>query len=218
MGDRPINRLVRRNSELVIEGYPRCANSFAVKAFRQVNDPSNKLHIGTHTHSPANIIMAIKWKVPTVVLIREPEEAILSKPAKVLEFEEIKGLDPSKGIADKGLKLLTLYWTRRFSQFYQRLEPWAGQFVAANFETTTRDFPTIINQLNDRYGKNYKPFYSTDENNQEIFKDSSQHLFPSKLRDHFKEMIRGIYHSEENAVNRQKAEVAYQSFLRLNHI
>ena len=74
----PKNRLlsVNRNTQLVIEGFPRSANTFAVGAFRKTQPI--KLQIAHHMHVPAQILRAVHWKIPTIVLIRNPKDAVVS--------------------------------------------------------------------------------------------------------------------------------------------
>ena len=212
------NRLVRPNSELVIEGFPRCANSYAVKAFRAANDPEDLMDIATHAHSPAVIIMGIRWDIPTLVLIREPEEAVLSKVAKVLEFDEIPGLDKTQPAEDPAVRRLVFYWTARFASFYARLRPYAGRFVAADFESVTRRFPNVMERLNQRYGKGYRAEEPTEANQRRIFESSAGHLSPSARRDAFREALREVYGGESNRSNKEQANVEFNWFCRANEV
>ena len=67
--------VVTKETDCVIDGFPRSANSFARLAFveSQVN---NELILATHTHSPAQIVQAARWGIPTMVCIRRPFDAI----------------------------------------------------------------------------------------------------------------------------------------------
>lgn len=210
------NRLVRPESELVIEGFPRCANSFAVKAFRAANDPEEQMHIGTHAHSPANIIMAIRWQVPTLVLVREPEDAVLSYVARILEFDEVAGLNKDDPVNDPTVNRLISYWTKRFSLFYDRLRPYVGCYVSADFRTVTKDFSEVIARLNRKYGKSYQVYDSTKANNKAIFESSGGHLSPSVRRDRFRDSLRAVYHEKKNTSHRERADVAYERFCRFH--
>ncbi len=66
-------------TRLVVEGYPRSSNSFAVDMIAQ----SGRGHIavsqiGHHTHDVANLQIAEAHGIPRLILIRPPEAAILS--------------------------------------------------------------------------------------------------------------------------------------------
>lgn len=69
------NRIVGASTELVVEGFPRSANSFTARFFRRNNDG---IVIATHSHSPTEIIVAAKRTLPIIVLLRNPKDAILS--------------------------------------------------------------------------------------------------------------------------------------------
>lgn len=68
--------VVARDTEIVIEGYPRSANTFAVAAFMLAQERPVKM--AHHLHAPAQVIRAVKWGIPTLLLIRQPEDAVLS--------------------------------------------------------------------------------------------------------------------------------------------
>ena len=68
--------LARRDSALVIEGFPRSGNTFSVAAFQIAN--GQDLHVGRHLHGAPHVLRAVRLGLPTVVLIRRPREAVLS--------------------------------------------------------------------------------------------------------------------------------------------
>ena len=61
--------------QLCIDGFPRSANSYAVNLVQKMEPTLNIIH---HVHAPA-IIKKTAGKIPTIILIREPQEAILSE-------------------------------------------------------------------------------------------------------------------------------------------
>ena len=67
--------LAHRGTALVIEGYLRCGNTFSVAAFQIANGP--ELHVGRHLHGAPHVLRAVRLGLPTVVLVREPEDAVL---------------------------------------------------------------------------------------------------------------------------------------------
>ncbi len=68
--------ITNQSTELVIEGFPRSANSFSVTAFRRLQQ--KKVNIAHHHHVPAQIIKAINLQIPILVLIRSPKDAVIS--------------------------------------------------------------------------------------------------------------------------------------------
>lgn len=69
-------KLCRSDDDLCLEGYPCSANTFSYVLLKQLN---RELSVGHHTHSIANIKIALKHGVPAVVLIRNPKDAISSR-------------------------------------------------------------------------------------------------------------------------------------------
>ena len=73
--------MVRRSSEFVIEGYPRSGNSFLEAYLRLLVEGKKKneeFHFGHHVHSAAQVRLGVRLKKPVVVLIRNPEDAVVS--------------------------------------------------------------------------------------------------------------------------------------------
>lgn len=62
--------------QLCIEGYPSSGNSFGYN-FLKILFPN--LNICHHSHSVANIKRALQFGVPTIVLIRRPDDCITSR-------------------------------------------------------------------------------------------------------------------------------------------
>ncbi len=64
-----------KNTDFVIEGFPRSANTFIYSAFFTSN---KELNIAHHVHHPSQITLAVKKNIPAIVLIRSPKDAITS--------------------------------------------------------------------------------------------------------------------------------------------
>jgi hypothetical protein len=72
--------LVDRSTELVIEGFPRCANSIAEAAFRLAQE--RPVRLAHHAHAAAHVLAAVEAGVPTLVLVRDPDQAVPSMIAR----------------------------------------------------------------------------------------------------------------------------------------
>ena len=68
--------LVDRETQIVIVGFPRSGNTFAVVAFEQAQRES--VRVAHHLHMPAQVMRAARWRVPTLLLTRKPTDAALS--------------------------------------------------------------------------------------------------------------------------------------------
>ena len=170
------------------------------------NDPGRLLDIATHLHSPAHVLMGLKLQLPTLVLIRDPHAAIPSLLALSTQLKKFKGRTLSE--EEKGR--LVQYWTHFYCCFYERLESHRDSYVLADFRETTKDFNQVLNRLNAKFGKTYKPFAHTDEAVDEIFQSAKVHLSPSEERNQFKEAFKDIYFSVANRKFRERAQTVYK--------
>jgi hypothetical protein len=144
----PSPNVIGPATELVIEGYMRSANTFAVHAFQSAQ--RRPVALAHHLHAPAQLIRAARRGVPALVLIRDPEDTILSQ----VQWEP----DISMRAA------LTTY-----VRFYRALEPYAGALLTATFPQVTEDFGGVIRRLNARFGTNFDAYGSTGQHQQLCF-------------------------------------------------
>jgi hypothetical protein len=135
-------RVVTPETQLVIEGFPRSANSFARVAFNRAQ--KGTVRIATGLHVPAQVIRAVRWRIPTLVLIRRPKDAVLSFAIR----------DPIS--VEQAL--------RYYLAFYETVEGYGDAFVLGTFEEVTGDFGRVIRRLNDRFGTSFSPFRHNQRN------------------------------------------------------
>lgn len=140
------HRLVE-SADLVIEGFPRSANSYALQAMRVASN--DELEIRGHTHSYATVLNSVKAHKPCIVLVREPAMAVASLVKMTKAPRAISG-------------------ARNYCRFYERLEPVLDEVVVAEFETVTADFGSVVNQVNQRFGTNFRIYERTKENELEV--------------------------------------------------
>lgn len=204
-----VRKVLHPGSALVIEGFPRSSNSFAVKAFRYSNDPDRKLSVATHLHSPAHVLAGLKLKIPTLVLVRDPDEAVPSLMALGEQLRKNVDYERERVAQERMVR----YWTGYYARFYERLIPLRGKFVIGYFSEVTTDFNRCISKLNALYGTQFKPFEHTPEAVHEIFESAKVHLSPSEERERLKAAYKKAYLSEANALARQRAGRVYREFL-----
>jgi len=194
-------------TELVIESFPRCASSFAVAAFRLAQEP-RAMKIANHTHMPAQVLEAARRGVPAIVLLREPEGAVLSH---VIHTPELTVEDSLRG----------------FLRFYEPLRRARDGFVVGTFEEVTHDLGVVIDRLNARFGTAFARFEHTPENldrlSREIETDyrsrtSSEDELeriiprPSEAREAIKARLRGDYRHAQASL-RLRAVAVYEQLL-----
>ncbi|RDH81029.1 MAG: hypothetical protein DIZ80_12975 [endosymbiont of Galathealinum brachiosum] len=143
------NIIVNKDTEIVIEGYPRSANTFAVAAFNY--SQNRKVVIGRHTHAPAQIMSAVAAGLPVILLIRKPMDAIISL-----------------AIRDETISLKNALKT--YIWYHQSILPIIDGCVIADFNQVTNDFSSFINEVNIKYKTEYSLFDHNKESEKNIFK------------------------------------------------
>jgi hypothetical protein len=139
----PSPEVISADTELVIDGYTRCASTFAVYAL-QLSQP-RPVRLAHHLHAPAQLIEAARNGVPALAVIREPRGAILSQLVR----------EPCVALGDALLA---------YARFYERLLAYRDKFVVADFERVTGDFGAVIREVNARFGTEFAEFVPTEQN------------------------------------------------------
>lgn len=70
------SRWIMPNTDLLIEGFPRSANTFFMRIIRAAT--KSQLRIASHVHRPEQISMAAHYGVPGIVIFRDPLECVAS--------------------------------------------------------------------------------------------------------------------------------------------
>jgi hypothetical protein len=140
-------RVVTPDTQLVIEGFPRSANTFARVAFNAAQ--SGRVRIAHGLHVPAQVVRAAQLRIPTLVLIRKPKDAVLSFAIR----------DPIT--VDQAL--------RYYISFYETSEKYRDAYVLGLFEEVTEDFGEVIRRINNRFKTTFAPFTHDERNVDGVF-------------------------------------------------
>jgi hypothetical protein len=159
---------VERDTELVIEGFGRAGSTFAWFAFRSAQE--RPVRVSHHTHAAAQVITAVRWGVPTLILVRPAVDAALSHMTR-------------HGVSARSALVA---WVR----FHERILPVQHGFVAASFDDMTHDFGAVTRRLNARFGTAFGVFDHTEANAERIFAEIRQrnrtvwgeHMTPNRAR------------------------------------
>jgi len=141
--------LLNKRTSLVIEGFPRSANTFSVVAFQAAQRRS--VDIAHHLHVEAQILRGVKRGLPVLVLIRPPQDAVRS--------------------------LLVMYpgdsraLLNRYFKFYSAVEKVKNQVVIADFSEVVDDFGAVIKKINAKFSTSYGVFEHSDRNVTNVFKE-----------------------------------------------
>lgn len=145
---RGVNDLVNPNTELLIEGFPRSGNTFTLAAFQHAQRRPHS--IAHHRHVASHVIEAVRLNVPTLVLVRRPEDAVVA----------LARMDP---------RLSLHQILRSYVRFHRSILPCVEKFVVGTFEEATTDLGAIIVRVNERFGTDFEPFHHTAENVADVF-------------------------------------------------
>jgi len=128
--------IIREETELVIDGFSRSANTFAVVAFETVQ--IQPVVIAHHTHAPATIKLGCQRGLPVLLLIRDAMSSVSSAAV----FHRVSPLPLLK----------------EWIWFYKNCLPFINQIVVASFEEVTNNYDVVINRVNKTYSKNFALF------------------------------------------------------------
>jgi hypothetical protein len=144
------SRAITPSTQLVVEGFPRSGNTFAVFAFRNAQGPG--VEVVGHVHHPSQVKLAVQRELPTLLVIRRPLPCLASylvtaphgRPAGVL---------------------------KEYIRYHRVLLPYLDSVVVGEFDEVTKSFTDVINKINARFGTDFGPFDQTQGNVDQVFKD-----------------------------------------------
>jgi hypothetical protein len=138
---------IKNDTELVIAAYPRTGNTFFVVALQYIQ--KQPISIAHHLHVPALALEGVKRKLPVVVLIRNPKDAIVS----LLIRETHISIDQA---------------LRAYIQFHEPLIKDKENILVIGFDQFTEDFQTAVSCINSRFNLNLDNYTKKDPFNKEL--------------------------------------------------
>jgi hypothetical protein len=200
-------RLVKQDTELVIEGFFRSGNTFAVRAFEEAQP--NPVRLADHSHATATIIRAVRWNIPTVLLIRNPRDTISSAVLKLAPISTIQVL-------------------KEYIRFHTIIFPYIAPCLLVRFEDVTTDMGQVIQRINQRFGTDFVPFVHEEAQVQSVLNwietvdrmvssDVGRLSIPSAEKHQLKMVVIDELESAELDPLMEQAETIYQQFLDCYH-
>jgi hypothetical protein len=140
--------MVCDSSEMLIDGFTRSACVYAAVAFQLAQPrPVRLAHL---IHSPAHIIDGVKRGVPTLVTIREPEDAVMSCLVREPHTSAPQVLDA-------------------YERFYGGLLRHRAGFVVGDFRRVTSEFHVVVREVNERFGTHFVEPEATGRFPEQVF-------------------------------------------------
>lgn len=143
-----LERWLTRRTDVVIEGFVRSGNTFAVEAFRHAQPRS--VRIASHVHLPSQVRRAVRLGLPTIVVVRRPADAAVSQ---VIWSPHVQ------------LRSALRFWVHYYSEVLRL----AGGVVLAPFDRVTGDFGSVVDAVNRRFGTGFRPFRHTPDAEAAVF-------------------------------------------------
>jgi len=141
------SQVVTQSTDLVVESFPRCGNSFTVMMLRR--SQNTPISVASHLHVVAQIARARRMKKPLILLIRNPASAVASLMLR----------DPI------GARLALKYYIN----YYRCALKFIEYPVVVDLGEVTRCYPQIIQAVNDKFGTAFQPAEVSDEYNNFLF-------------------------------------------------
>jgi hypothetical protein len=171
------------DTNLVLEGYPRSGNTFAVD-FLDYKNNEPRLKIAHHTHNFRNVLLGVELGVPTVVVVRKPIDAVCSYMIYSGETVEFS--------------------TNKYYEFHSELLNCQDSILFLKFESLVTNMNGIIDLLNARFNLNLNKSADLDYDNElvknidrdraKVFRTGEDYIrtvgAPSKARDLLKGEIK----------------------------
>ncbi|HYB98183.1 MAG TPA: hypothetical protein VEC57_03520 [Candidatus Limnocylindrales bacterium] len=195
-------------TDIVIEGFPRSANTYAVAAFAYAQPSPPR--IARHLHAPAQLALAHRYGLPALLLIRPVPDPVLS----VVIREQYLTVERA------------LRW---YVEFHEALLPLRSAFVVATFDDVLHRFGSVIDGVNARFGTTFARYEATaqaeaivqkrveqmereDSGSSEIRERAVAR--PSRFRSRLKEELTAAYQAPDLASLREAAARVYTQLAR----
>ncbi|QHS23473.1 sulfotransferase domain-containing protein [Virgibacillus sp. MSP4-1] len=194
--------IVNKRTDICIEAYPSSANTFLQYL---VKENYNGLNIAHHSHSIPNLKKAIRKKVPMIVIIRKPKDAISSRITR--------------------FSTNTRYAILEYKYFYEFVYKHKEDILVLNFEDVIKQPLKVLKDIRDyvNFDMNLNSVDNINvviENVQkriiEDEKDTEKLALPSDLREEKKQLVKSNIVEDKKFIDCEKVYkklVSYNNWL-----
>jgi hypothetical protein len=145
------SRKITDDTELVIEGFPRCGNTFAFFAVKHAERLAGReVVVASHVHTPSQVRLAVGLRFPTLVVVRRPVDVVTSLLIAAPHVSVSSAL-------------------REYIHHHRVLLPLRDRFVIGTFDQVVTDFGAVTERVNARFGTSFARFQPTDEHTDAVF-------------------------------------------------
>lgn len=198
--------VISRNTEIVIEAFPRTGNCFVITAFKLAQQ--RPVRVAHHLHAAVQVRAGVRQNIPTLVTVRDPEEAILSYVILAPHLLVSQGL-------------------QSYLDFHEGILGVKDKVVVSTFKQVTTDFGAVIRRVNQKFGSDFIEFDHTEANVKRCFEVQEEGWavkgkaepnvgFPSeerkRVKDHLREQFYGESRGDRLAKMRTRAYELYEIF------
>ena len=194
-------RLVKKDSQIVIEGFPRSANSYLNRVFKATNPEVRRAH---HIHSPFQFRIGYKLGIPLVLIIRKPKEVVQSMQVAY------KGINPNEIL-------------KKYILFHRMLYPIRKKILIVSFEEVINDSSLVLKRINERFRTSYntdgsklsKDHIQLELKRHAVEKTKNELMagVPTNRKDNLKALIQSF---EKEILDKEllaEAQIAYVDFI-----
>ena len=133
--------IVNQKTDLMIEGYPRSANTFCVAALQYMNNDS--IRIARHRHETGHFIYATKLNIPVLILIRQPKDAISS----FIIREQVS----------------TKFAIKYYNSYYSTVLKYISCIQIGPFDIAVNRYDLLVEKVNTKFNTSFK-FFPLEDN------------------------------------------------------
>lgn len=198
--------LVNEDTELLIDGFPRSANTFAY-AFIEMTQPVKR--IAHHVHLPVQFYRSKKFSTPALLLLRNPVDAAISMSIRRPTYFPYLIFLYYYLFHTKIFKIISDTLIIRFEEVVSDPNSIIRKLRSKNYSGLNEVKLTV--ELKDRINKRVDELDMINRNDSEI-KDSTV-ARPTEYRKNISEKIRGEFHSKRYSRISAKCILVYNSII-----
>lgn len=205
------SRRLTDRTRLVVEGFPRSGNTYAVYAAKVAEARAGRhLSVSSHVHTPSAVEAAVALHLPTLVVVRRPLDAVSSL------LVAAPHVHPSGALAE-------------WEHHHRVILPLRSQLVVATFDQVTLHTDDVLRRLDETFDTGLARFPDTPDARAEVFAaidrrhravhGGAEHVLPrpSPGRAAARAAARHALLAATTAADRRRVDALYDRFEALTH-